>query len=206
MSKSKLYSLFIKRLIDLLAAIIVFALLLPVFFITMGLLFFINKGAPFFIQKRPGKDGKIFKMIKFKTMNDLKDEQGNLLLDEERLTGIGKFVRKTSIDEIPQLLNIIKGEMSLVGPRPLLVEYLELYNPEQKRRHEVKPGVTGWAQINGRNAISWNKKLQYDVWYVNHVNFALDMKIICKTIVKIFKSEGISSPTSVTMEKFTGNL
>ncbi len=172
----------------------------------MLLLLIANNGKPFFLQQRPGKNEKIFTVIKFKTMNDKKDENGNLLPDEERLTTIGKFIRKTSLDEIPQLLNVIKGDMSLVGPRPLLVEYLPLYNEFEKRRHEVKPGITGWAQVNGRNAISWQQKFEYDVWYVDHLSFGLDMKILFMTFVKVFKSEGINAAGSATMEKFKGNL
>lgn len=168
-------------------------------------LFFLNNGKPFFIQPRPGKNEKIFKLIKFKTMNDKRDKLGYLLPDEKRLTVVGKFVRKTSLDEIPQLINVIKGDMSLVGPRPLLVEYLPLYNEEQKRRHEVKPGITGWAQVNGRNAISWEEKFKYDVWYVDHLSFILDLKILLLTIKKVFKREGISSTNAATMERFTGS-
>jgi lipopolysaccharide/colanic/teichoic acid biosynthesis glycosyltransferase len=163
-----------------------------------------NKGKPFFFQPRPGKNSKIFKVIKFKTMTDQKDALGNLLPDEQRLTPIGNFVRKTSLDEIPQLINVIKGDMSLVGPRPLLVEYLPLYNQTQQRRHEVKPGITGWAQINGRNAIGWDKKFEYDIWYVDHLSFSLDVWILWLTIKKVFKREGISQDGQATMEKFKG--
>lgn len=169
------------------------------------LLAFANKGTPFFFQLRPGWRGAPFKVIKFKTMNDARDEKGEWLPDEVRLTRVGKFVRKTSLDEIPQLLNVIKGDMSLIGPRPLLMEYLPLYSKEQYRRHEVRPGITGWAQVNGRNAISWQQKFAYDVWYVDHLSFTLDVKILLSTIQKVFKAEGISSATAVTMEKFTGN-
>lgn len=164
-----------------------------------------NNGKPFFFQLRPGKNAKLFNIIKFKTMNDKKDSNGELLPDHKRLTKVGAFVRKTSLDEIPQLINVIKGDMSLIGPRPLLPEYLPLYSKEQMRRHEVKPGITGWAQVNGRNAISWQEKFKLDVWYVNHVNFSLDLKIILLTIKKVLVKEGISSATSVTMEKFLGN-
>lgn len=165
----------------------------------------VNRGSPFFIQMRPGKNQKGFRLIKFKTMNDRKDVKGNILPDSERLTAVGKLIRKTSLDEIPQLLNVIKGDMSLIGPRPLLVEYLSLYSDFQNRRHEVKPGITGWAQINGRNAISWEQKFEYDVWYVDNLSFFLDVKIFFKTIKKVFIPEGISSATSQTMEKFIGN-
>lgn len=167
---------------------------------------FANKGAGvFFTQDRPGQYSKIFKVIKFKTMTDECDEGGNLLPDEKRLTKMGKFVRSTSIDELPQLFNVLKGDMALVGPRPLLPQYLPLYSKEQARRHEVRPGITGWAQVNGRNAISWNKKFELDVWYVDHCSFLLDLKIIFLTIKKVFVREGISSDTSATMEPFTGN-
>jgi lipopolysaccharide/colanic/teichoic acid biosynthesis glycosyltransferase len=163
-----------------------------------------NDGHVFFFQLRPGLNGKIFKVIKFKTMNDRRDSTGQLLPDADRLTALGKFIRKTSLDEIPQLLNVIKGDMSLVGPRPLLVEYLPLYNETQKRRHNVKPGITGWAQVNGRNAISWSQKFAYDIYYVDNVSLMMDIKILFLTVKKVFVSEGINSATSVTMEKFTG--
>ncbi|MDO5655254.1 MAG: sugar transferase [Flavobacteriaceae bacterium] len=192
-------------MIDLLAASLGFLVLLPLFFGIVLFLYFSNDGKPFFFQIRPGKNEKLFKIVKFKTMNDRKDASGALLPDADRLTAVGKFIRKTSLDEIPQLINVIKGDMSLIGPRPLLAEYLELYNSHQKRRHEVRPGITGWAQINGRNAISWDQKFDYDVWYVDHLNFLLDVKILLLTVKKVFVSEGISSDTSVTMEKFTGN-
>ena len=167
---------------------------------------FANKGAGvFFMQQRPGKKGKIFKVIKFKTMTDECDVNGDLLPDEKRLTNVGKFLRSTSMDELPQLINVLKGDMALIGPRPLLPQYLPLYNKEQARRHEVRPGITGWAQVNGRNAISWTKKFELDVWYVDHCSFLLDLKIILLTIKKVFVREGISSDTSVTMEAFNGN-
>jgi len=200
-----LYKTFFKRILDFLIAFIGFLALSPVFTIVVIALFFAKRGKPFFFQLRPGKDEKIFKIVKFKTMNDKKDKNGNLLSDAERLTAIGKFVRKTSLDEIPQLLNVIKGDMSLIGPRPLLTEYLPLYDEKQKRRHEVKPGITGWAQVNGRNAISWEQKFEYDVWYVEHVSFLLDLKIFFMTIRKVFQGEGINSETAVTMERFTGS-
>jgi lipopolysaccharide/colanic/teichoic acid biosynthesis glycosyltransferase len=180
-------------------------ILSPIFiFVTIGL-YFANQGKPFFLQTRPGKNGKLFKIIKFKTMNDKKDLAGNLLPDEHRLTKIGKFVRKTSLDEIPQLLNVIKEDMSLIGPRPLLPEYLPLYSETQNRRHEVKPGITGWAQVNGRNAISWEQKFEYDVWYVDNVSIILDFKILFMTIKKVFISEGINANNSMTTEAFKGN-
>ncbi|MEO6133703.1 MAG: sugar transferase [Ginsengibacter sp.] len=190
---------------DLILSLLGFIFLFPIFLIAWLLLIFLNKGKPFFFQARPGKNERIFKIIKFKTMNDKKDANGKLLPDENRLTAFGKFIRKTSMDEIPQLLNVIKGDMSLIGPRPLLVEYLPLYNEEQKRRHCVKPGITGWAQVNGRNAISWKKKFEYDVWYAKNLSFFLDVRIFFLTIKQVFKSEGINSATAVTMERFTGN-
>jgi lipopolysaccharide/colanic/teichoic acid biosynthesis glycosyltransferase len=200
-----LYKRNLKRFIDFVLSLAGFIILLPVFLLVTILLFFFNNGKPFFLQERPGKNGLLFKIIKFKSMNDKRDIQGNLLPDADRLTLVGSFIRKTSLDEIPQLLNVIKGDMSLVGPRPLLAAYLSLYNTEQKRRHSIRPGITGWAQVNGRNAISWQQKFEYDIWYVNHCSFLLDIKILFLTILKVFKSEGISSETSVAMEPFTGN-
>ena len=200
-----MYKNFIKPAIDFVLALVGFLFLSPVFvLVTIGL-FFANDGKPFFFQLRPGKDGKIFKIIKFKTMTDKKDENGNLLPDADRLTKIGSFVRKTSLDEIPQLLNVIKGDMSLVGPRPLLPQYLELYNDFQRRRNEVKPGITGWAQVNGRNSISWEKKFEYDVWYVDNVSFLLDIKILIMTVLKVVKSEGINEQGQATSNEFKGN-
>ena len=177
----------------------------PIFLLATIGLFFANNGKPFFFQTRPGKNEKLFQIIKFKTMNDKKDAAGNLLSDAERLTPIGSFVRKTSLDEIPQLLNVLKGDMSLIGPRPLLIQYLPLYNNIQKKRHDIRPGITGWAQVNGRNAISWEQKFEYDVWYVENCTFALDVKILFLTVKKVFKSEGISQEGEVTMEVFKGN-
>ncbi|TPE39996.1 sugar transferase [Pontibacter mangrovi] len=200
-----LYRHFLKRLFDFILSLTAFIVLLPVFILVTVLLYMANQGKPFFLQPRPGKGGKIFRVIKYKTMNDQKDAQGNLLPDEVRLTPVGRFVRKTSLDEVPQLLNVIKGDMSLIGPRPLLVEYLPLYNQVQRRRHEVRPGITGWAQVNGRNAISWDAKFTYDVWYVDHMAPWLDVKIIFLTIFKIFKSEGINAEGVATMPKFQGN-
>ena len=200
----QLYRNFLKRVLDLVVSLFAFCLLLPLFIVVTALLFIANQGSPFFVQPRPGKKGRIFRLVKFKTMNDKKDAVGNLLSDAERLTGIGKFIRKTSLDEIPQLINVIKGEMSLIGPRPLLVEYLPLYNDTQKRRHDVRPGITGWAQVNGRNAIGWKEKFELDVWYVDHVSFRLDCKIILFTLMKVAKSEGVSQQGHVTMTKFDG--
>ncbi|NDV78851.1 sugar transferase [Dysgonomonas sp. 511] len=200
-----MYKKYIKRGVDFSFSFVGFILLSPIFLLITLFLAIANNGKPFFFQRRPGKNGQIFKVIKFKTMNDKKDKDGNLLSDAERLTSVGTFVRKTSLDEIPQLLNVIKGDMSLIGPRPLLEEYLPLYNETQKRRHEVRPGITGWAQVNGRNAISWDEKFAFDVWYVDNVSFLLDLRILFLTFVKVFRKEGISSDTSVTMEKFKGN-
>ena len=201
-----MYSHFFKRVIDFVLILGVFVVLWPLLLLIAFWLHFANKGAgAFFLQDRPGKKGKIFKVIKFKTMTDERDTDGNLLPDEKRLTKVGKFVRSTSIDELPQLINVLKGDMALIGPRPLLVQYLPLSSKEQIRRHEVRPGITGWAQVNGRNAISWTKKFELDVWYVDHCSFLLDLKILFLTIKKVFVREGISSDTSVTMEPFTGN-
>lgn len=201
-----MYAKIFKPASDWILALVGFLLLSPIFILVTIGLFFANGGKPFFFQLRPGRNGKIFKIIKFKTMNDKVDENGNLLPDADRLTKIGNFVRKTSLDEIPQLLNVIKGDMSLIGPRPLLPQYLELYNDFQMRRHEVKPGITGWAQVNGRNAISWQKKFEYDVWYVDNISFALDVKIFFLTLKKVFVREGISQQGEATMEMFKGNL
>ena len=201
-----MYKSNIKRIIDLLLAGIGFLIISPVFLLLWLLLAVANKGAGvFFTQTRPGKDERIFRVIKFKTMTDERDAEGNLLPDAERLTKIGKFVRSTSLDEIPQLLNVIKGDMSLIGPRPLLVQYLPLYNEKQKRRHEIRPGITGWAQVNGRNAISWEEKFELDVWYVEHISLGLDIKVILRTIKNVLVREGINSDTSATMEAFKGN-
>ena len=200
-----IYKKYLKPVLDFVIALVAFLILSPIFFIVWVILIMANQGKSLFFQQRPGINGKIFKVIKFKTMNDRKDKDGNLLPDAQRLTAIGKFIRKTSLDEIPQLLNVIKGDMSLIGPRPLLVEYLPLYNPTQKRRHEVKPGITGWAQVNGRNAISWEQKFDYDVWYIDHISFLLDLKILFFTVRKVFISEGINSRTAATMEKFKGS-
>ena len=201
-----MYQYVIKRLIDFVVVFFVLIIIWPVLLLVTLWLHFANKGAgAFFLQERPRRHGKIFKVIKFKTMTDERDAEGNLLPDDKRLTKVGKFVRSTSIDELPQLINVLKGDMSFIGPRPLLPQYLPLYNKEQARRHEVRPGITGWAQVNGRNAISWTRKFELDVWYVDHCSFLLDLKIIVLTIKKVFVREGISSDTSVTMEPFTGN-
>ena len=199
-----MYRSYLKRFFDFFIATVVFIIAFPVFATITILLFIANKGRPFFFQERPGKGERIFKVIKFKTMTDERGSDGKLLPDNLRMTRIGQFVRKTSLDEIPQLLNVIIGEMSLIGPRPLLVAYLPLYNATQKRRHEIRPGITGWAQVNGRNAISWEQKFEYDVWYVNNYSFLLDFKIIVLTIHKILKSEGVNAEESVTMQEFSG--
>ena len=202
-----MYRNFFKRSIDFTLSLIGLIILSPVFGVLWLLLSIANKVAgAFFTQERPGKDEKIFRVIKFKTMTDERDAEGNLLPDAQRLTKIGKFIRSTSLDEIPQLLNVIRGDMSLIGPRPLLVQYLPLYSERQKRRHEVRPGITGWAQVNGRNAISWGEKFKLDVWYVENISLGLDIRILFLTIKKVFVREGINSDTSATMEAFKGNL
>ena len=200
-----MYKTTIKPFLDFLAALIGLILMSPIFVIVTLLLALANEGKPFFFQTRPGENERLFSIIKFKTMNDKKDKNGKLLPDAERLTAVGKFVRKTSLDEIPQLLNVLKGDMSLVGPRPLLPEYLPLYTLEQKRRHEVKPGITGWAQVNGRNALSWSDKFKRDVEYVEQQSFVLDCKILFLTLKKVLVSEGISQNGQVGMSKFRGN-
>ncbi len=195
----------LKRLFDFVVVFLALCIIWPFLLIVVLFLYFANKGAGvFFVQDRPGKDGKLFKAIKFKTMSDERDEEGNLLPDAIRLTKVGKIVRSLSIDELPQLINVLKGDMALVGPRPLLPKYLPLYSPEQYRRHEVKPGITGWAQVNGRNAISWQKKFELDVWYVDHLSFLMDMKIIFLTIKKVFAREDISKEGLATTEAFNG--
>lgn len=199
-----MYPRLIKAFLDFIFALLGLLLLSPVFVIIAVGLAFANKRRIFFTQLRVGKDRRVFKLVKFRSMNGRRSEDGNLLPDEHRLTRLGKFIRSTSLDEIPQLLNVLKGDMSLIGPRPLLVEYLPLYSPEQQRRHAVRPGITGWAQVNGRNSISWKRRFELDVWYVDNISFILDMKIMALTISKVLKAEGISSKTSVTMERFTG--
>lgn len=200
-----MYKHFFKRVIDFIIALCALLVIWPILLVITVWLHFANKGAgAFFLQERPGKDGRIFRVIKFKTMTDERDTNGNLLPDEARLTKVGKFVRSTSIDEFPQLVNVLKGDMSLIGPRPLLPQYLPLYSKEQARRHEVRPGITGWAQCHGRNAISWTKKFELDVWYVDHCSFLLDSKIIFLTIKKVLVREGISQQGQATMEMFNG--
>lgn len=202
----KLYRDYFKRVIDIVASGCALLFLSPLLVVVTVWLHFANKGAgAFFFQERPGKDGKIFKVVKFKSMTDERDAYGNLLPDADRLTAVGRFVRSTSLDELPQLWNVFKGDMSLIGPRPLLVQYLPLYSAVQARRHEVRPGITGWAQCHGRNAISWQKKFELDVWYVDHVSFITDCKVIITTIKKVVKREDINSATSATMEYFNGN-
>ncbi len=200
-----MYKSFFKRLIDFTAALLGLLVLSPVFLLITAALTIANRGKPFFIQERPGKGERIFKIIKFKTMNDRKDSKGELLPDSKRLTKVGSFIRKTSLDEIPQLINVIKGDMSLIGPRPLRTHYVPLYDKEQKRRHNVRPGITGWAQVSGRNAISWSQKFEHDIWYIDNFSFLLDLKILFLTIKKVFKREGINKKGHITTEPFNGN-
>lgn len=199
------YPHFGKRALDLILALLMFLILSPVFILVFLVLSIHHRGSPFFFQERPGKGAEIFQIIKFKTMRDGKDPNGNILSDEERITALGKFIRSTSFDELPQLLNVIKGDMSLVGPRPLLPEYLLLYSKEQSRRHLVRPGVTGWAQINGRNAISWQRKFAYDIWYVDNLSLGLDLKILFITLWNVIQGKGVSQQGHVTVGRFTGN-
>lgn len=200
-----MYKNFFKRVIDFVIVLTALLLIWPILLVITIWLHFANKGAgAFFFQERPGKNGKIFKVIKFKTMTDERDAEGNLLPDAERLTKVGKFVRSTSIDELPQLINVLKGDMALIGPRPLLVQYLPLYSKEQARRHEVRPGITGWAQCHGRNSISWTRKFELDVWYVDHISFLTDLKVIFLTIKKVVCREDINSAHDATMEDFDG--
>ena len=201
-----MYRHFFKRFIDFILSLLVLIFLSPLLLLTIIYLSLANKGSGiFFIQERPGKGAKKFRVIKFKTMTDIKDENGVFLPDSQRLTSVGKFIRSVSIDELPQLINILKGDMSFIGPRPLLIKYLPLYNEDQKKRHNVRPGLSGWAQINGRNKISWHQKFEYDSWYVENYNLKIDLKIFMATISKVFKKEGITSDTSWTTEPFTGN-
>lgn len=201
-----MYKHFFKRFFDFWISLIVLIIISPILLVVTIWLHFANKGAgAFFFQERPGKNAKIFKVIKFKTMTDERDAEGNLLPDERRLTKVGKFVRSTSIDELPQLINVLKGDMALIGPRPLLVQYLPLYSPEQTRRHEVRPGISGWAQCHGRNAISWSEKFKLDVWYVDHVSLWTDLKVIFITIKNVLMRKDINSATAATMEAFNGN-
>jgi len=195
-----------KRILDFFLVLLALIIFCPVILILIVVLLISNHGSPLFFQNRPGKNARIFKLIKFKTMNDKRDADGKLLPDAERLTPVGRFIRSLSLDELPQLINVLKGDMSLVGPRPLLVKYLPLYSPTQARRHEVRPGITGWTQVNGRNALSWEKKFELDVWYVDHVSFALDMKILWMTVFKVLKRTGISQEGQATMEAFRGSI
>ena len=206
MMKFFMYKHFFKRFFDFWISLIVLIVISPILLVVTIWLHFANKGAgAFFLQDRPGKDGKIFKVIKFKTMTDERDAEGNLLPDEVRLTKVGRFVRSTSIDELPQLINVLKGDMALIGPRPLLVQYLPLYSPEQMRRHEVRPGISGWAQCHGRNAIKWTQKFEYDVWYVDHLTMVTDMKVIVLTLLEVLQRNGINEEGSATIEPFNGN-
>ena len=201
-----MYKHFFKRVMDFSIALIVLAIIWPILLVITVWLHFANKGAgAFFLQERPGKDGKIFKVIKFKSMTDERDADGNLLPDAQRLTKVGRFVRSTSIDELPQLINVLKGDMALIGPRPLRVEYLPLYSKEQVRRHEVRPGITGWAQVHGRNAISWSEKFKLDVWYVDHISFVTDMEVVFLTIIKVLKRVDINGgEDTIGIERFNG--
>ncbi len=199
-----MYKNYFKTVLDFFTALVGIIVLSPLFLVIILFLFFANNGSPFFFQNRPGKNGIVFKIVKFKTMNDKKDKNGNLCSDEIRLTKIGSFVRKTSLDELPQLINVLKGDMSLIGPRPLLTQYLHLYSEYQNRRHEVKPGITGWAQVNGRNAISWGEKFDYDIFYVDNLSFVLDVKILFLTVKKVVLKEGINADNATTIEPFNG--
>jgi len=195
----------VKRILDFVLSIIIMLVCLPVMLI-VGLIIFLTEGKPiFFFHERPGKDGQPFKLIKFRSMRNARDAEGNLLPDGERITNFGNFIRKTSIDELPELINVLRGEMSLVGPRPLLMQYVDRYSPQQFRRHEVLPGITGWAQVNGRNAISWNEKFMLDIWYIDHWSVWLDIKILLLTVWKVISGEGISQPGRATMDEFMGN-
>lgn len=199
-----MYNIIIKRILDFVFAFLLISILSPIFLLIFLILFYSNSGKVFFKQKRPGLNAKVFLLRKFKTMNDRKDSEGNLLPDSMRLTKMGKFIRSTSLDELPQLFNVLMGDMSLVGPRPLLIKYLPLYSIEQMRRHDVRPGITGWAQVNGRNAISWKRKFELDVWYIENQSFTLDVKVLFLTLQKVVQRKGITSTTSVTVEPFNG--
>ncbi|MBP2832005.1 sugar transferase [Aquimarina sp. U1-2] len=200
-----MYYPFLKRIIDLVVSFLGVLFLSPIILILILILTIANRGNPFFFQPRPGKKGRVFKIIKFKSMNDKRDKDGELLPYEKRVTGIGKFIRQYSLDEIPQLFNVLKGDMSLIGPRPLLVQYLPLYNDFQKQRHDVKPGITGWAQVNGRNTISWDQKFKLDVWYTKNISFLVDVKIVIRTIKKVIHKEDINSSKNLSMPTFMGN-
>ncbi len=200
-----MYTFFLKRILDFSISLILLILISPLFIVLVIFLAIANGGKPFFVQKRPGKNEKIFSILKFKTMNDKRDQQGNLLEDKDRITKVGAFVRKTSLDEIPQLINVVKGDMSLIGPRPLIIEYLPIYNSIQKKRHDVKPGITGWAQVNGRNSISWTKKFEYDVWYVANCSFLLDIKILGLTLKKVLQKKDVNLSEELSSEYFNGN-
>ena len=199
-----MYKGFFKRFLDFLIALILLIIVSPLFLLLIVFLAIANQGKPFFFQRRPGKNEKVFSIVKFKTMNDKKDKSGNLLPDKDRITRVGSFVRKSSLDEIPQLINVLKGEMSLVGPRPLIIEYLPIYNKEQKRRHDVRPGITGWAQVNGRNSITWNQKFKYDVYYVDNLSLAMDIKILWLTAKKVFQRQDVNLSEDLTSEYFNG--
>lgn len=203
-----MYCNYFKRILDFIISLIALIVLSPLLLVITILLYIYNDGAgAFFLQERPGKNGKIFKIIKFKTMNDRRDEQGKLLPDISRLTRVGRFVRQLSLDEIPQLINVLKGDMSLIGPRPLLVQYLPLYSERQSRRHEVRPGITGWAQVNGRNSLTWKERFELDVWYVDHISLKTDIKILYLTIIKVIRRDNIDNHSSnkITMQNFNGN-
>lgn len=199
-----IYRLFLKRLFDFIIAFICLVFMLPLFLMLVLILAYYNRGKILFLQARPGKNGQIFMLIKFKTMTDCRDDNGNLLIDNERITKLGKILRKLSIDELPQLINVLKGDMSLIGPRPLLVEYLPLYSARHAKRHNVRPGITGWAQVNGRNSILWREKFDLDIWYIENLTFWLDFKIFLLTIKKVLKRDGVNATESVTMKKFDG--
>lgn len=200
-----MYKLFFKRFFDFVLSLLLLIVAAPVLLVLMAILYYQNKSKVFFLQERPGKDEKAFHIIKFKTMTDERDAAGNLLPDNQRITKAGNLIRKLSLDELPQLVNVLKGDMSLVGPRPLLFKYIPLYSAEQSRRHHVRPGITGWAQVNGRNAIAWTKKLEYDVYYVDHLSFGLDFKILWMTFLKVVVREGVNQSDDRPMNPFTGN-